>query len=165
MKKFILLLTLGVIGYASLATAQVKDKAFKAWSVYTIDIQGRKICYMVSFPKGKSGNYTKRDEPYFMVTYIGDDNAEVSTSSGYKYKDGSRVEVSIGNKKIEMFTGGELAWVDDSQADQEFISVMKKQNEMKIKGSSGKGSYSIDRYSLDGFSGAYDRMAELCVNK
>ncbi len=162
MKKMIAVAAIAYIGFAPFANAQIKDTSFKEWTVYLTDIDGKKICYAASFPKGKSGNYQKRDEPYFMVTYIGDDIAEVSASSGYKYKDGSKIEVKLGNKKLNMFTKGELAWANDRQADKEFISAMKKQNDLIIKGQSAKGSYSIDKYSLNGFSAAYDRMKEAC---
>ena len=162
MKKFILFALVLAIGFAGIANAQVKDKAFGDWTVYTMNMQGKKTCYIATFPKGKSGNYAKRDEPYFMVTYLGDDVAEVSTSSGYKYKDGSKVSVDVGHKKLTMFTAGELAWAKDRQGDKEFISTMKKQNDMRVKGSSAMDSYSIDKYSLKGFGAAYDRMKAVC---
>jgi hypothetical protein len=154
---------LSILIFASVANAQVKDRAFKDWTVYLTDIDGKKICYMASFPKGRSGNFKKRDEPYFMVTYIGDDISEVSTSSGYKYKDGSKLDVKIGNKKLTMFTAGEIGWANDRQADKEFILSMKKQNDMTVKGESSMGSYSIDRYSLNGFNAAYERIKEACL--
>src|SRR4051812_23464152 len=103
MKKIIIFSLLVSVCLAGSANAQVKDSTYKKWTVYITDIQGKKVCYMASFPKSKSGNYKKRDEPYFMITNIGDDVAEVSASSGYKYKDGSKVEVKLGNKKLTMF--------------------------------------------------------------
>lgn len=162
MNKIIAFSIIVLLGYASTASAQVKDQSYKDWTVYLVDIQGKKTCYITSFPKAKSGNFKKRDEPYFMVTYIGDDVAEVSTSSGYKYKDGSKLDISMGNKKLTMFTAGELAWANNRMEDKEVISSMKKQNDFTVKGTSAKGSYSIDRYSLNGFSSAYDRMKEAC---
>jgi hypothetical protein len=155
--SIILLLT-----FAASAEAQVKDSAHKDWTVYITTLQGKKVCYITSFPKNKSGNYKKRDEPYFMVTHIGEDVSEVSTSSGYKYKDGSNLDVMMGSKKLSMFTAGELAWAKDRLSDKEFISSMKKQNDFTVKGFSAMGSYSVDRYSLSGFSKAFDRMGEAC---
>jgi len=162
MKKIIAFSMLVLLGFAASANAQVKDTSFKDWTVYTMNVDGKKVCYITSFPKKKSGNYKKRDEPYFMVTRIGDDVAEVSASSGYKYTSGSKVEVKFGSKKMSMFTGGEIAWANDRQADKEFVAALKKQNDFTVKGNSAMGSYSIDRYSLNGFAKAYDRMNEAC---
>lgn len=163
MHKLITFTTLSLLLFCSTANAQIKDQEFKDWTVYLTDIDGKKVCYITSFPKGKSGNFKKRDEPYFMVTHISPDLAEVSSSAGYKYKDGSKVEVKFGNKKLTMFTAGEIAWANDRQADKEFIAAMKKQNDLTVKGFSSMGSYSIDRYSLNGFTAAFDRMNEACL--
>lgn len=162
MRKFILVISLVLSVVTNNANAQVKDSTFRKWTVYIINMHGKKVCYTVSFPISKSGNYKKRDEPYFMVTYLGNDIAEVSTSSGYKYKKGGKVELTIGNKKLLMFATNELAWAKDSYADKDFISLMKKQNILRVKGRSKIGSYSIDKYSLNGFTASYNRMKEAC---
>lgn len=161
MKKILLITSLFVL-YAGAASAQVKDRSFKNWTVYSVDMQGKKTCYIASFPKSKSGNYKRRDEPYFMVTYLGGDVAEVSTSSGYKYAKGSKVSATVGKKKFSMFTSGELAWADNREEDKLFIAAMKKYNYMKVKGTSILGTYSIDKYSLAGFTDAYERMKQNC---
>lgn len=162
MKKFLLAGIIAALVFASAAEAQNKDKVEKDWTVYTVKMQGKKTCYITSFPKSSSGSFDKRDEPYLMVTYLGGDEAEVSTSSGYKYKDGSKVEVEIGNKKFTMFTAGELAWPNDQNADKDFIAALRKQNFVKVKGKSAMGTYSIDKYSLTGFGAAFDRMKGVC---
>lgn len=161
MKKTIFSL-IALLSFSTTANAQIKDSSYKDWTVYIMEMQGRKTCYIASFPQAKSGNYKKRDEPYFMVTYLGDDISEVSTSSGYRYQDGSNVNVEVGNKKLTMFTGGEIAWARDRVTDNDFINTMKKQNSMRVKGSSEKSSYSIDKYSLNGFTDAFNRMKEAC---
>lgn len=162
MKRLLLSVLFVFLAFANSANAQVKDKVVKDWTVYTVKMQGKKTCYIASFPKSSSGNFDKRDDPYLMVTYLGGDLAEVSTSSGYKYKEGSRVNVEIGTRKFTMFTAGELAWPNDAGADKDFIAAMKKQNFVKIKGASIMGTYSIDKYSLTGFDAAFERMKGLC---
>lgn len=162
MKKIILFGFASLLTFATTAQAQIKDSSYKDWAVYIMKMQGRKTCYIASFPTAKSGNYKKRDEPYFMVTYLGENVSEVSASSGYKYQDGSNVSVELGNKKLTMFTSGEIAWAKDRVTDSDFINTMKKQNSMRVKGSSEKSSYSIDKYSLNGFTDAYNRMKEAC---
>lgn len=160
------MLTLLSVAFAvsgsNIANAQVKDQEFKDWTVYTTTLQGNKACYIASFPKSKTGNYQNRDEPYFLVTRISDDVFEVSTSSGYPYKVSSDVKISIDGDKYNMFTKGELAWASDSQQDNKMVASMKKKGSMEVRGTSAKGSYSVDKYSLSGFTAAYNRMKELC---
>ncbi|PIR37374.1 MAG: hypothetical protein COV35_09780 [Alphaproteobacteria bacterium CG11_big_fil_rev_8_21_14_0_20_39_49] len=151
-----------VFAYSSVAFAQVVDKEYKDWTVYTTNLQGKVACYMASFPISKTGNYTKRGDPYLLVTRLNDDVFEVSASSGYKYKLNSDVAVDIEGNKFEMFTKGELAWAKDSKQDKEIIGLMIKKNHLDIRGTSIKGTYSIDRYSLSGFTAAYNRMKKRC---
>lgn len=162
---FRIILFLVILFSSFAAHAQIKDKGFKDWTVYLTDIDGKKVCYITSFPKSKSGTFLKRDDPYFMVTYIGDEISEVSTSSGYKYKEGSKVEVKFGTKKLNMFTNGELAWAENRAFDKEFVLAMKKKDEFYVKGFSAKGTYSVDKYSLNGFSAAYERMKASCKSE
>ena len=147
---------------AGSALAQTKDRSFKDWTVYTTSLQGKKTCYIGSFPVSKSGNYSKRDEPYFLVTRINSNTSEVSTSSGYPYKSGSSVRVTIGSKKFSLYTKGELSWAKTKADDKTVINNMKAGSSMTVRGTSQKGTYSVDKYSLSGFTAAYKHMEELC---
>lgn len=164
MKKplFLLLASAAVVSIASVSSAQVKDRDVGDWSVYTTDLQGKKTCYISSFPKKKSGNYSRRDEPYLLVTRVNNRVNEVSTSSGYKYKGGSEVKVDIDGKQHKLFTKDEIAWAYDVQQDNKMIAAMKKGKSIKVRGTSLKGTYSIDTYSLSGITAAFNRMHELC---
>jgi invasion protein IalB len=147
---------------SGVANAQVKDKAFKNWTVYTADLKGKKSCYIASFPTSKTGNYKKRDEPYMLVTKIGDGIFEVSVSSGFDYKANSDVKADVQGDKYNMFTKGDLAWAKDSKQDAKIVAAMKKKSNVNIRGTSLKGSYAVDKYSLSGFGDAYNRMNTLC---
>lgn len=155
----VLLVALG----ANTASAQQFNSTHGDWNVYTIMQKGKKVCYMASSPKKKKGNYTKRGEPYLLVTGIDKNVDEVSVSSGYGYKVGVEVSAVVDNKNTyKMFTKGELAWAYDTKQDQEMIAAMKKGSNIKIRGTSTKGTYSEDSYSLSGFSKAYDKIKSVC---
>ena len=147
---------------ASSVSAQVKIATFKDWTVYSTPIEGVKTCYIASFPVDKTGNYTKRDEPYILVTRVCQDTYEVSTSSGYKYKKNSDVKANIDGKVFTLLTEGELAWLETSQQDKSMISSMKAGSTLKIRGTSIKGTYSIDTYSLSGVTAAHKHMQKNC---
>jgi hypothetical protein len=149
---------------SSATQAQVKDKEFKAWTVYSTTLEDRKLCYIFASPEKKTGNTTKRGAPYFIVTNISDTIDEVSNSAGYPYKAHSKVTVTFDNQKTYAMSQikGEIAWIQDEKIEREFVGVLKKQNWIDVKGISTKGTYSVDRYSLLGFSDAYGRMKSLC---
>lgn len=144
------------------AHAQEKDRTYKNWTVYITKLQGKKTCYMASFPTNKKGNYRRRDEPYLLVTRMANNVYEVSASSGYPYKKGSDINVDVDGKKYTMFTQGELAWAHGAQQDIDMVRQMKAGNKFMVRGTSQLGTYSIDTYSLSGFTAAFNRMNSEC---
>jgi len=150
----------------ALSNAQTLDSEHKYWSVFTMKQQGKKVCYITSTPKTEAGNYTRRGEPYILVTYRGNGVSEVSTSSGYPYKPGSDVKVTIDKKnKVSLFTSNDtpkIAWANSAKDDAKLVKLMKKGNSILVHATSKKNTYSKDTYSLFGFSKAYNRMKAAC---
>ena len=56
----------------------------------------------------------------------------------------------------------ETAWFKTDQYDKKAINRMKKGHKLVVKGTSQKGTYSVDTYSLSGFTKAYNRINSLC---
>jgi len=147
-------------------SAQEMDSKHKDWSVFTLNQDGGKVCYITSSPTAETGNYRRRGTPYILVTYRDKGISEVSVSSGYPYKNGSNVEVRVDNNQThKFFTTNEtpkIAWAKDITEDNAVITEMKKGARMAIKGHSKLGTYSKDSYSLYGFTKAFARMQDLC---
>jgi hypothetical protein len=135
------------------------------WNVYAFTEDSQKICYMASEPKKQQGDYTRRGNPAILVTRRPGSPAadEVSVQPGYSYLDGSDVEIAVGSRKFELFTRGEHAWARTEKADQDLIQAMRRGLEMTVRGTSTKETYSLDTYSLLGFSNAYEAMDEACA--
>ncbi len=144
------------------AHAQQLIDSYTHWKVFTTTQGGNKLCYIASVPVKKTGNYTKRDDPYLLVTHRNSTTDEVSTSSGYSYKKNSDVVANIDKNRHKMFTKGELAWAYDAAQDKSMIQQMIRGNTMVLKGTSWKGTTSTDTYSLSGFTAAYKRMKSVC---
>ena len=123
-----------------------------------------KICYMASEPKKQEGDYTRRGNPAILVTRRPAPTVvdEVSVQPGYSYKEGSEVQVGVGKSKFALFTRGEHAWTKSEDADRALIDAMKRGSEMTVRGTSAKGTYSVDTYSLLGFTAAYQAMTGAC---
>ncbi len=160
MKPLLYAIVLAVIPF--LAVAQQLQMTSGDWRVFTYRQDGKNVCYIASVPVKKTGNYSKRDEPFALVTYRNATTDEVSVSSGYPYKGGSEATVMIDGKKFGLFTKGERGWAKDESADRSLIAAMTKGNSMKVKGTSPKGTFSEDGYSLKGFTAAHGKMKALC---
>jgi hypothetical protein len=134
------------------------------WNVYAFTEDSDKICYMASEPKKQEGDYTRRGNPAVLVTRRPGPKVvdEVSVQPGYSYQEGSEVQVGIGNRKFALFTRGEHAWTKSEDADRALIDAMKRGSDMTVRGTSTKGTYSLDTYSLLGFTTAYQAMTDAC---
>lgn len=154
----IAVLALGV----SAAQAQQLHETSGDWRVFTYGNGKERTCYVASVPVKKTGNYSSRGEPFVMVTHRGEKGDEVSVSSGYPYKPGSQLSLTIDSRRYDLFVEGERAWAYDAAQDKNLTDAMMKGSQMIAKGSSQKGTYSSDTYSLTGFTGAMRKMKTLC---
>jgi Invasion associated locus B (IalB) protein len=134
------------------------------WNVYAFTEDGQKICYMASEPKKQEGNYTRRGNPAVLVTRRPGPRAvdEVSVQPGYTFLEGSEVDVTIGNRKFALFTRGDHAWTKSEEEDEALIAEMKRGSDMTVRGTSTKETYSLDTYSLLGFTAGYEAMVGAC---
>jgi len=144
--------------------AQTVDGIYYDWTVFEIDEPGKaKKCYIASFPKKQIGNHNKLREPYVLVTrYEGRKLEEISVYCGYEYKLNSKIYISIDGKQFRLFTKQIIAWAETSKDDKTIIQNLLKSKILKVRGESAMGSYSVDEYSLRGFTRAYKRMKDLC---
>jgi hypothetical protein len=138
---------------------------FRDWSVYKFEDGDTAICYMASQPKKQEGNYTRRGNPAVLVTRRPSPRVvdEVSVQPGYGYLDGSNVEIQIGKTKFLLFTKDEHAWAETEADDKRLIAAMRRGADMTVRGTSVKNTYSLDTYSLLGFSAAFEAMTKACA--
>lgn len=136
-----------------------------AWKAYTYVEGGTTVCYMYTEPAKKEGNYTRRGEPNAMVTRrrASGTTEEVSVTSGYPYRKGEPVRVKIDGRAFEFdLIHEEHAWASDAGADAKLVKAMVRGAKMTVRGVSQKGTYSLDSYSLTGFSKTRDAIVQAC---
>ena len=133
------------------------------WTVYEITDSRGRVCYLASEPVKQTGNYSKRDNPAVLVVRLpGKSQSEyVSVHPGYPYKKASTVDLKVGGRTFELFTEGEQAFSRDAD-DDAVIGAMKSGSTMTVRGTSMKGTYSLDTYSLNGLTAAYEAMRAAC---
>ncbi|MFQ5785922.1 MAG: invasion associated locus B family protein [Alphaproteobacteria bacterium] len=138
--------------------------AFDNWTAYETSQAGKKLCYMASEPKKSEGKYKKRGRIYAMVSHRPSTKVTnvVSLHAGYKYKEGSTVEVTIGGHKFTLFTHGDTAWASEPADDRALVKAMRGGSKMVVRGVSWRGTKTKDTYSLLGFTAAHRGIGKAC---
>jgi hypothetical protein len=153
---------------APAAEAPTLMGSFKAWFVYSVGADRTRVCYALARPANSTPKGARRDPIYIIISTWparGIRN-EPSVVPGYPYKDGSTVEISVGNDKFTLFTqnqgtnGG--AWIKSSEDEARLIQAMKGGISMRVTGTSRRGTVTRDEYSLAGISAALDAIANAC---
>ncbi|MCZ6721731.1 MAG: hypothetical protein O7A65_09345 [Proteobacteria bacterium] len=152
-------------GALAFSAASAQDFVTKHgdWNVVTYAENGKKFCYIHSEPIKEDGDYTRRGDAYLLVIHrTGGGEDQVSVHSGYPYKEGTEVEVTIGDAGFKLFVRGDKAWTYPGDGDRVLIGAMVHGLTMTVKGTSRKDTYSLDTYSLVGFTKARTAMGEAC---
>ena len=136
---------------------------FDKWKVFTIEQDGKKICYTTSTPIEEKGNHTGDRDAYVMVSFFGANKQEISVNAGYNYRSGSIVSVSIDGYQERFIAESDMiAWPEKVGSDKQVIDKMKGGFKLLTFSESSVGTYSVDTYSLSGFKKAYNKAQALC---
>jgi len=137
---------------------------FGDWAAYSFTENGGKVCYMVSQPKKAKGNYTKRGDVFALITHRPSEKTKnvFSYITGYTYKSGSDVNVTIGDDRYTLFTQKDMAWTPDQNSDNKVTQSIRKGSGMVVKGTSSRGTVTTDTFSLKGSGGAHDAINKAC---
>jgi len=150
---------------ASLPAAAAEPElggTFNDWAAYSYNTGSGLVCYIVSQPKTSKPEATRRDPIFFLVTHRPGDKVrnEVNTIIGYPFRKDSQATLSIDGDDFTLFTKGDGAWSDAKDA--AIVAAMKKGKQMQVKGTSQRGTSTVDTYSLSGVQAAMDKIDELC---
>lgn len=137
---------------------------FDDWAAYAAGEGRAKICYMHAVPQTSEGDYTQRGATFVQISHRPAEKAfnVVNVTAGYTYKQGGEVEAEVDGNKHTLFTHGDGAWARDAKADAALIAAMKAGNAMVVRGTSARGTLTIDTYSLKGFSAAHAAIDKAC---
>ena len=152
-------------GLAAPAPAQESPVigTFRDWRAYVHEGGDRKTCYIASMPKTAEGSYTRRGDVWALVTRRSPGLKDVvSIVAGYNYREGSPVQVAIGERRFDLFTKGDTAWNKTEAGDKEVVEAMKAGVAMVVRGRSWRGTETTDTYSLLGFTAAFEAIRLAC---
>ncbi len=152
------------------AFGQTRVDAKKDWSIFEAGEGGSRVCWIVSQPKSTSatrGGQTvqvNRGDIFLMVAIRPGDNVknEVSFLSGYPFKEGSNVTVTVGSNNYTLFTNGENAWTQSGTEDDRITSAFRAGADARVVGESSRGTTTRDVFSLSGFTAALQSARQRC---
>ena len=136
------------------------------WNVFTEE--SPKECWGVSKPKesvntrdGKPAAVTRSDILLF-VTFRPGKPGEISFTGGYPFAGGSTVEVSVDGNAFQLFTDGEWAWPGSTEDDAKLLAALKAGTNATLTARSGRGTQTVDTFSLRGFTAAMEDAGKRC---
>lgn len=165
-----LVLTVALPLSSAQAQTQSRVASEKDWSIFTSGDGSDKVCWIASKPtksramRGGDPVEVRRGDIYLMVRHQPSDGTEneVSFIAGYPFKKGSKVEAEIGSDNFDMFTLDENAWMASKDKDNEIVAAFRRGAKAEIKGVSGRGTTTIDEFSLSGFTAAIEEAKKRC---
>jgi len=136
------------------------------WNVFTEE--SPKECWGVSKPKETVNTRdgqpvsVRRGDILLFVTFRPGKPGEISFTGGYPFAGGSTVDVSIDGQTYQLFTDGEWAWPGSAEDDAKLLAAMKAGTQATLSARSGKGTQTVDTFSLRGFTAAMQDAEKRC---
>jgi hypothetical protein len=156
-----------VMALAPAAQAQQATElgTFNAWSAYQATDQSGVLCFIISEPQKSEPAGANRDPIKFMIVHrkgLGSKN-EAQTHIGYPYNStDAQASVSIDGKTYTMAAQGSTAWLASTADEPGFVAAFKAGNQMVVRGTSQRGTNTVDTYSLSGATAAVNAIDAAC---
>jgi len=124
-------------------------------------VKENNYCYIGSLPiKSDIPEGKKRGDVYILVYTINKNpEAVVQINFGYPYKVEEPVNVKIDEKNYAFYADGDSAWTNN---DNVVVHAMKKGIQLTVFGISSRETKTIDTYTLNGFTTAYNKLKNDC---
>ena len=136
-------------------------KRNNAWSAYSEDAPGGKLCFILSSPTQQEPADRNHGEVFFMLARHPDPDIGVQPrfSAGYLFKDNTTLVLDIDGQRFTMFTRGRDAWVRTLGDDALVVEAMKAGQKMSISAESRRGTRTQYVYSLSGVTASLGAIA------
>jgi hypothetical protein len=139
---------------------------FGEWGAYVATPEGKKVCFALGKPKSMETDPPgrSRDPAYVFISTRPTENVrnEVSVIMGYPLKTNTDATAEVGPTKFAMYTQNDGAWIKNVADEARMIDAMRKGADLTVRGVSGRGTKTIDQYSLKGLTQALDRASAEC---
>lgn len=148
---------------ASGALAATNLGTFDAWTAWTDTDSSGTICYVSSQPQSSEPSNVNRGAIHFLVTHRPDKKNEVSTLIGYPFANNdANASATIDGQAFPMVTENSAAWLASVEDETTFVTRMRGGATMVVRGTSQRGTNTVDTYSLRGVTAALNAVAQVC---
>ena len=126
--------------------------------------RAEEYCYIGSLAIDTDLPSDKKRGDFYVLVYknVGNPDTVVQIEAGYSYKVPSDVIISIDKGEYKFYTTEDLPTAAWTEEDAKVIFAMKKGLELKVTGESSRGTVTVDTYTLNGFTAAYNKLTEEC---
>jgi len=139
---------------------------FKAWTAWKGKDANGDMCYISSQPEKSEPDGVKRSPIHFLVIHrkgLGTRN-EVQTLIGYPFNtSNANASATVDGKTYPMVTEGEAAWLASAGDENGFVEALKAGSTLVVRGTSQRGTNTIDTYSLGGVTAAMSEIDKACA--
>jgi hypothetical protein len=139
---------------------------FGDWGAYTASPGGRKVCFALAKPRTSQTNPPNRprDPIYMFISSRPTEKVkdEVSVVIGYGFKPNTDASLEIGGAQYGMYTQADGAWIKNAAEEARLVETMRKASDLTVKGTSARGTATIDVFSLKGLDQALNRVGQEC---
>lgn len=161
---------LAVATFMALAPAAHAQQAtelgtFNAWSAYTATDSSGPICFIIGEPTRSEPAGVNRGEIKFLIVHRKGMNSknEAQSQVGYPLNTtDAKASVSIDGRSYTMAGRNETVWLASSGDEAGFVSAFKAGNQMVVRGTSQRGTNTVDTYSLSGATAAMNAIDAAC---
>jgi len=166
-----LVLGLAVGALMALAPAAQAQQAtelgtFNAWTAWQATDASGVLCYVSATPQSSEPAGANRDPIHFMIIHrkgMGTKN-EVQTIIGYPFNTtDAKASATVDGKSYPMVTEGSAAWLASTGDEGGFVQAFKAGNSLVVRGTSQRGTDTVDTYSLSGATAAMKATDAACA--
>jgi hypothetical protein len=139
---------------------------FGDWGAYTASPGGKKICFALAKPSKSETTppHRPRDPAFLFVSTRPAEKVkdEVSLIIGYGFKPNTDATLELAGATYAMYTQSDGAWIKNAAEEPKLIDAMRKGGDLTIKGTSARGTGTLDVFSLKGLAQALDKVGQEC---
>ena len=135
------------------------------WDVFTTTIEGAAACFIVSKPRSYDPMPESRHgDVFFYLTRrpAAGVAAEPLVLVGYSFQEGSQVTATVGSTSFTFLTQGPRAFLNDPADGAALLSAMRAGSDMRVSGTSSRGTNVTYVFSLSGVTAGTNRTAQDC---
>ena len=164
----------GILGLFAVSVGHANDRLvgeYGDWRLFISDSGQAKSCFIVGEPKRSTPQNARRGDIFLIVSHRPGQGVrnELSVRIGYPFSATSEPFARVGSDEYGFFTGvqvengaDEWAWLEKLDDQARLVTAMKRGNELVFKGTSARGTLTIDSYSLRGVTAAMKALDAAC---